>query len=90
VIRDGNLSRVERMVAGAIGLVVAAACVFVLAATAVRGPRRAMLAAFGGLAIAWLFIVVALTGRPVGRRGSRTNEEHRESRRTEKRRRTVD
>jgi uncharacterized membrane protein len=76
LIRRTDLSRLDRVVAAAIGVSVIAVGVLGLVAAVTRWRFPLLLAAIGGVIVGVLFIVAAVTGRPqdwqepTSRRGS--------------------
>jgi Mg/Co/Ni transporter MgtE len=65
MIRGGNLSRSERIIALVIGSAVFAVSLFGLVLAIQQKHLRLMVAAIGGLCIAALFLFAAVVGRPM-------------------------
>jgi hypothetical protein len=74
LIRAGNLSRVDRIVAGVIGTIVLAVSALAAVLAIFRSVFPLLVAAVGGVCIGVLFIATARSGRPLAwRRRSETS-----------------
>lgn len=69
MIRRGNLSLVERIIATIIGVAVCVASLVGLAVAVANRELRLMLASLGCIGIAAVFVAAGLSGRPLPWRG---------------------
>ena len=65
MIRAGNLSRLERILAGSVGAILLVASVCAMVLSIARGQFLLLLPALGAVWVAYMFIAAARKGQPL-------------------------